>query len=167
MIFNLWWRKQMEYVEDYQFTLRYDLMLYLMLWVGSLKSVFLLNQFIHGKCLYFKRLYLFFDRKEDKLLFTTYQSIQLNLWVIILQHNDLELKAIRKQKSEPTISKGWIIHINGELFYLGRMVVPNDVTLWADILLEAHRSHYIIHLGIRRCWETKNDNSSEMEWKRM
>ena len=67
--------------------------------------------------------------------------------VIESQGQDAELVSIRDRVQSGTSDEGWAIHINGSLWYRGRVVVPRSMELREEILKEFHCSRFTVHPG--------------------
>ena len=56
--------------------------------------------------------------------------------------------SIRDQVHSGAGDEGWAIHINGSLWYKGRVVVPQLIDLREEILKEFHYSRFAVHPGV-------------------
>ena len=67
--------------------------------------------------------------------------------VIESQGQDGEIVSIRDRVQSGTSDEGWIVHVNGSLWYRGRVVVPQLTDLREEILKEFHYSRFSMHPG--------------------
>ena len=55
--------------------------------------------------------------------------------------------SIRDRVQSGTCDEGWIVHVDGSLWYRGRAVVPQLIDLREEILKDFHCSRFAVHLG--------------------
>ena len=67
--------------------------------------------------------------------------------VIESQGQDAEIVSIRDRVQLGTSDEGWTIHVDGSLWYRGRVVVPRLIDLRDEILTEFHFSRFAVHPG--------------------
>ena len=67
--------------------------------------------------------------------------------VIESQGQDAEIVSIRDRVQSDTGDEGWTIHVDGSLWYRGRVVVPQLTDLREEILKEFHCSRFSVHPG--------------------
>ena len=67
--------------------------------------------------------------------------------VIESQGQDTEILSIRDWIRSNIGDEGWAIHIDGSLWYRGRVVVPQSTDLRDEILRESHCSRFTVHPG--------------------
>ena len=63
------------------------------------------------------------------------------------QGQDAEIVSIRNRVQLDTGDEGWTIHVDGSLWYRGRVVVPQLTDLREEILKEFHCSRFAVHPG--------------------
>ena len=61
------------------------------------------------------------------------------------QGQDAKIVSIRDQVQSCTGDEGWTIHVDGSLWYRGRVVVPQLTDLREEILKEFHCSRFAVH----------------------
>ena len=61
------------------------------------------------------------------------------------QGQDAEIVSIRDRVQSGTSDEGWTIHVDGSLWYRGRIVVPQLIDLREEILREFHCSRFFVH----------------------
>ena len=67
--------------------------------------------------------------------------------VIESYRQDTEIVAIRDRVQIGSGDEGWVIHVDGILWYKGRVVVPQLANLREEILKEFHCSLFAVHPG--------------------
>ena len=67
--------------------------------------------------------------------------------VIESQGQDEEIVSIRDRVQSGTSDEGWTIHVDGSLWYRGRVVVSQLTDLREEILREFHCSRFTVYLG--------------------
>ena len=67
--------------------------------------------------------------------------------MIEFQGKDTEILSIKDRVLLDTSDEGWAIHTDDNLWYKGRVVVPQSVDLREEILKEFHCSRFIVHPG--------------------
>ena len=67
--------------------------------------------------------------------------------VIESQGQDAEIVSIRDRVQSGIGDEGWTIHIDGSIWYRGRVVVPQLIDLRYEILMEFHCSRFAVHPG--------------------
>ncbi|KAL0444110.1 UNVERIFIED_CONTAM: hypothetical protein Slati_2133700 [Sesamum latifolium] len=73
------------------------------------------------------------------------------------QYSDMELEKI-KNKVEAGSSSDFCIKNDGSLYMTRRLCVPSDSDLKGDIMSEAHRSRFSIHLGSTKMYRDLKEN---------
>ena len=71
--------------------------------------------------------------------------------VIESQWQDAEIVSIRDRVQSGTGDEGWTIHIDGSLWYRGRVVVPHSTDLREEILRDFHCLDLSCIQVARRC----------------
>ena len=61
--------------------------------------------------------------------------------------------AIRDPVQTGSGDEGWAIHVDGSLWYRGRVMVPQSIVMIKEILKEFHSLHLLCIRVARRCIE--------------
>ena len=67
--------------------------------------------------------------------------------VIESEGQDAEIVSIRDRVQSGTGNEGWTVHADGNLWYRGRVVIPQLIDLREEILREFHCSRFVMHPG--------------------
>ena len=67
--------------------------------------------------------------------------------VIESQGQDIEIVSIKDRVQSGIGDEGWTVHVDGSLWYRGRVVVPQLTNLREEILREFHCSQFSVYLG--------------------
>ena len=73
--------------------------------------------------------------------------------VIESQGQDAEIVSIRDRVQSGTCDEGWTIHVDGSLWYRGRVVVPQLTDFREEILREFHCSRFAVHPGSTKMYQ--------------
>ena len=84
--------------------------------------------------------------------------------VIESQGQDAEIVSIRDRIRSGTGDEGWTIHADGNLWYRGRVVVPQLTNLREEIFWEFHYSRFVVHPGGTKMYQ---DLRCQYYWSRM
>ena len=72
--------------------------------------------------------------------------------------------SIRDRVEASTGDEGWAIHMDGSIWFRGRIVVPQLAELREEILREFHYSHFAVHLSGTKMY---HDLGCQYYWSRM
>ena len=86
--------------------------------------------------------------------------------VIESQGQDAEIVSIRDRVQSGTGDEGWTIHVDGSLWYRGRVVVPQLIDLREEVLREFHYSRFAVHPGGTKMYQDLRRHYYWSEMKR-
>ena len=86
--------------------------------------------------------------------------------VIESQGQDAEIVSIRDRVQSDTSDEGWTVHVDGSLWYRGRVVVPQLTDLTEEIIREFHCSQFAVHLGGMKMYQDLRRQSYWIGMKR-
>ena len=66
--------------------------------------------------------------------------------IVEAQVHDEFLEKVKTRLVEGEVDENWFIHVNGSVRFKGRLCVPRNVELRNELLTDAHRVMYTIHL---------------------
>ena len=76
----------------------------------------------------------------------------------------MEILSIRDRVRSDTCDEGWVIHMDGSLWYRRRVVVPQLADLREEILKEFHCTYFVVHPGGMKMYD---DLHRQYYWSRM
>ena len=154
---NLWQRRWVEYLEDYDFTLNYHPgKANVVANALSKKSWGELNVSISQWKLKdaLKDFDLWIGEGESRpCIFNLVAQPLLRQRIVTLQRRDNELEAIRSRLEKSEMVENWAI-INDELRFRGRLCVPDHDRIREEVLGECHRSKFSIHPRSNKMYRT-------------
>ena len=148
---NMRQRRWMEYMEDYDFTLQYHPgKANVVVDAFSQKSQGVLASVASQEWLMLETVGQFglqYSELIQGVLGSLVATPSLLSRVIESQGQDIEIVSIRDQVKVGMGDEGWAIHMDGSLWYRGRIVVPQLEKLREEILREFHCSRFVVHPG--------------------
>ena len=73
--------------------------------------------------------------------------------IVEAQVRDEFLEKVKAQLVESEVDENWSMHVDGSVRFKGRLCVPRDVELRNELLADAHRAKYTIHLGSTKMYQ--------------
>ena len=146
---NMWQRRWMAFLEDYDFTLHYHLgKENVVADALSRKSRGVLASIASQEWRMLKTVGQFglqYSEQAQGTLGSLVATPSLLSRVIEFQWQDAEIVSIKDQVQSGMGDEGLTIHTDGSFWYRGRVVVPHSTDLREDILREFHCSRFSVH----------------------
>ena len=73
--------------------------------------------------------------------------------IVEAQVHDEFLENVKAQLVEGEVGENWSMHVDRIVRFKGRLCVPRDVELRNELLADAHRTKYTIHLGSTKMYQ--------------